>query len=98
MVTNTTQLLFTQELIDILENNQSMVMFPFRDKLIESTLRSDSAYGFANTLQKYPTVYATDVVDDVFRFLNLSKVLTEYRIVFIGAEEDAIDMWDINGV
>jgi hypothetical protein len=58
------QPLTSEQLMNVLENNESRVMFPYRDSQIEISLRKD-VLAFDQILQKYPPVYASNLTDNV---------------------------------
>lgn len=61
MLKNIVLPLTSEELVKMIENNQSHIMFTSRGQLMEHLMRDDvMLQDYNNTLHKYPPIYADD--------------------------------------
>jgi hypothetical protein len=61
MIVPTVQPFTSEELMKILENNQSRIMFTNRGQTIEEILHQMTMYDYKSILHKYPPIYAEDI-------------------------------------
>ncbi len=67
--------LSSEELMELIENNQSTIMFLFRGRNHEEILRNSTGQleRYAKALDKYPPIYGSDILPFGFDCTSLAE-------------------------